>query len=109
MKRLNKKLSYALYILLCLVFTACSDGSNDYKEVQRTFCTCDEREKMAEWLTDNMQKANNMSDEEMEDVIRQLQRTAVFMFCHTKNVKVNKYGTYDLNSFKLDSCEVMWR
>ncbi len=109
MNRIKTITRYALYTLLCLVFTACSDGSNEYKEVQRTFCTCDERERMAEWLTDNMQKANNMSDEEMEDVIRQLQETAVFMFCHTKNVKVNKYGTYDFKSFKLDSCEVMYR
>lgn len=56
--------------------TSCSD------KVTRCF-VCEESQslKVAEFVSDNVHKANNMSDEEMEDVIRELRNTGVKLYC----------------------------
>jgi hypothetical protein len=72
------------------------------------FCSCSEQDEVANFVTDNTGAANNMSDEEMEDVIKQLRREGVKVFCHQKMVTKDR-GFDGVNWTKtapLDSCEV---
>jgi len=77
------------------------------REVNRQFCYCNEKDKASEWISQNIKPSNNMSDEEMEDVIRQLNRTAMNLFCHEKKAIWNSYS--NTLKYELDSCETLAR
>ena len=78
MIKLNKKLSYTLYILLCLVFlSSCSD-----KKARCYSCLKEDNLKVIEFVSKNIKNANNMSDEEMEDVITELRETGIKLYCN---------------------------
>ena len=47
-------------------------------------CNTEEKQKISEFISNNIKPANNMSDEEMEDVIRQLEETAIKINCRQK-------------------------
>jgi len=51
-------------------------------------CDCEQQKAAAKFVSDNIKGANNMSDEEMEDVISQLERTAVKLNCPKRRVTV---------------------
>lgn len=70
-------------------------------ETDRYVCNCEEKEKVTEFLNKNISASNNMSDEEMEDVIIELKRTAVEINCQLKSVYLN------LDDNKLDSCDII--
>jgi hypothetical protein len=55
-------------------------------------------------LDRNIKPSNNMSDEEMEDVISQLYRSAVAINCKEKSIKMTHNG---IVVTKLDSCETV--
>ena len=87
-------------ILLLLIIASC--GS---KERPRNVCHCDSSNKVLAYISDNLQASNNMSDEEMEDVIRELKHTAVQFYCETRVVWIDHNGYVDYQLTKLDSCE----
>ena len=93
-----------LYTLILTVLLA-SCGT---RSVPDWFCYCDEQREIAEFISKNTKSSNNMSDEEMEDVILQLRKEGVKSFCHQKMV-VKSRGDMVVNWDKtdpLDSCEV---
>lgn len=74
----------------------------------RFVCTCKDLEKVEQFISKNMEAANNKSDEEMEDVIKELRRTGFQLFCKIKPVWVERDGGETLyDKIKLDSCETV--
>ncbi len=96
-------------IILILLGIMISISSCTYRTTELySVCTCEAREKMSDFISKNMRSANNMSDEEMEDVIKELKNTAIVLFCDQKNLPaVNKGGHISLlaEEVELDSCE----
>lgn len=74
-------------------------------------CNCKEKEKLAEFIKSSIKNSNNMSDEEMEDVIYQLEKTGLKIICKTKTVYVFGLGYQDQHvdyaKTKLDTCETV--
>lgn len=71
-----------LIMLMALTVIACSQPGQ--KRVYA--CDCNQRAKVAQDVKESIKNANNMSDEEMEDVIRQLEQTYVRMHCGERMV-----------------------
>lgn len=95
-------MKYLLLVLL-LTFCSCDDPPSLYP---CWVCTCQESQKVSEFITDNVKAANNMSDEEMEDVIAELRRTGVMTLCHQELLwKYSGSKKIDWSKSKLDSCE----
>lgn len=98
-----KKLT--LFLFLVFVGTSCNRTYEAYLPV----CSCIESEKASEFVRKSILNSNNMSDEEMEDVISQLHKTAIALHCKKRNITI----TYNSQSggktvvTKLDSCETV--
>lgn len=86
-------------IFLLAVLCSCDDVR------QRYVCDCDDKNKISQFITDNIGKANNMSDEEMEDVIRELRYTAIAITCKSRFIHTSQDGS-PLPT-QLDSCETI--
>lgn len=68
-------------------------------------CDCQQKKQVLNFLTTNLQAANNMSDEEMEDVISELTKTAVAMNCQQRLVWFDYDRNVNLKKEQLDSCQ----
>ena len=90
---------YALCMVLG-VFSSCEHNAS------RWVCNCDQRQKIASFISSNIKDANNMSYEEMEDVIYELRRTAVMINCNQKDGVLAHNGSPIMHKNNLDSCEV---
>jgi hypothetical protein len=88
-------------IVICSVFFACSDHQS-----LEWVCSCTQQQKVANFITANTKSANNMSDEEMEDVIKELRQTGIKLHCSQKLMWKTHHGQVNWNKEKLDSCEV---
>ena len=55
-------------------------------------CTNEQNKKASEFVASNIKNSNNMSDEEMEDVIRQLEKTAIKLNCEQRFLKSDFQG-----------------
>ena len=75
-------------LFLALLLSSCGD------DAKRKCYSCDEAQKKAvqEFITTNTKSANNMSDEEMEDVISELRETAIKTICNQKYMQVDNEG-----------------
>lgn len=63
---------------------------------------------MAEFISKNLEAANNRSDEEMEDVISELRKTGYSLFCEIVPVPILlNSGDPDYENIKLDSCQTI--
>lgn len=89
---------------LLLLFTLMSCEIKP-KIVQRRehVCTCEQLKMAAQFVKDGIKPSNNMSDEEMEDVIRQLEDTAIRLHCPTKTIDYYENNLH--KPLNLDSCE----
>lgn len=77
-----------LITLSIFVFASCA-----YDKKQRVYgCTKSQQVKVSEFIQGSIKNANNMSDEEMEDVIIQLERTAVKCNCNQYVVTIHHEG-----------------
>ncbi len=85
-------------MILVLVLMGCDNKQN------AMVCDCEGRKKVGEFMDRNIKGANNMSDEEMEDVLAQLYKSAVSINCRQKQLDYSFNG--HLKS-KLDSCETV--
>lgn len=95
--------SYALYTLLCLVLFSCSD--------KQTRCyVCDEQQRLqvADFVSKNVKGANNMSDEEMEDVISELRDTGIKLYCRQEFVPTSWNGDILYEKIKKDSLQTYY-
>lgn len=99
-----KKLLGLMLILSCVVICSCN---NDSQPADKYVCNCEEKAKLQEYVANSIKSANNMSDEEMEDVLAELRTGGIKMFCRQKQVYVfpNEFGKIDWQKTKLDSCE----
>lgn len=72
-------------------------------------CNCEQQKAAAEWVGSHIADANNQSDEEMEDVIDQLQKTAIQLHCIKKmfNLRIDAAGK--IREVPLDSCLVLFQ
>ncbi len=101
----NCKMKKYIAVLLILAIS-CTKEVSDYEYV----CNCKQQEKASLFVQTSIKASNNMSDEEMEDVIAELTKTSVRLNCSKKQIKYN----YNQNSgqrevlSKLDSCEVVY-
>ena len=103
MKNLRTKLSYTLYTLLCLVLLSCSDS--------KTRCyVCDEQQRLqvADFVSKNVKGANNMSDEEMEDVISELRDTGIKLYCRQEFVPTSWDGDILYEEIQKDSLQTYY-
>ena len=99
-KTLNR---YALYTLLCLVLFSCSD--------KQTLCyVCDEQQRLqvADFVSKNVKGANNMSDEEMEDVISELRDTGIKLYCRQEFVPTSWNGDILYGKIQKDSLQTYY-
>lgn len=75
-------------ILIAFTVTSCE---RDVK--QRVYgCSKSQQSKVSEFIQSSIKNANNMSDEEMEDVIYQLEHTAVRCNCSQYEVNIHHEG-----------------
>lgn len=63
-------------------------------------CNTNEKEKVADFLTKNIGAANNKSDEEMEDVIYELRKSAVKLYC--RQIMVESDGNFGIDINKIN-------
>lgn len=74
-----KKLLTLLTLTCALLLCSCEEAKPKFY-----YGTEETSEKIANFVSSNMKDANNMSDEEMEDVISELYKTGVRTFCTYK-------------------------
>ena len=103
MKNLRTKLSYALYTLLCLVLFSCSD-----KQIRCYVCDEQQRLQVADFVSKNVKGANNMSDEEMEDVISELRDTGIKLYCRQEFVPTSWNGDILYDKIQKDSLQTYY-
>lgn len=72
---------YLILFFAFLFLCSCEDGRLYYCGTEET------AEKISKFMTDNIKSANNMSDEEMEDVVHELYISAVRIYCVKKKQK----------------------
>lgn len=84
-------------LLIIIIVTGC--------EYKKTCYVCDkeQREKVADFVSKNIKNANNMSDEEMEDVIKELRTTAIITYCDQRLVTVDRKGNVKWEQSKRDT------
>ncbi len=103
MNRIKTFKRCALYIFLCLVLFSCSD--------KKTLCyVCDEQQRLqvANFVSKNIKGANNMSDEEMEDVISELRNTGIKLYCRQEFVPTSWNGDIIYEEIKKDSLQTYY-
>lgn len=101
-------MKYLIFILLSALFATLllSCGSKADFTAVKFVCSCEERKAAALFVTTNMAAANNHSDEEMEDVIEQLEKTAVKLHCHQERVSVDNNNHPNVPN--PDSCKTVF-
>lgn len=102
--RLTKTITlYVIYTSLALVLFSCSDKT--------TRCyVCDEQQRLqvADFVSKNIQGANNMSDEEMEDVINELRDTGIKLYCRQEFVPTSFNGDILYEEIQKDSLQTYY-
>ena len=97
----NRKSFVFTYALLAvLLFPSC--GS---KQASRFVCNCEQQKQLQSFVKESLKPANNMSGEEMEDVIHQLRIDGIKIFCNQKPIWLDFDGNIDWSKQKLDSCQ----
>ena len=102
MKRFKTLISYTLYTVLCLVLFSCSD-----KQTRCYVCEQPESLQVADFLSNNIKGANNMSDEEMEDVISELRNTGIKLYCKQVFVPCDWQNQVIWEEVKKDSLQTL--
>jgi|SRR6056297_1768369 len=101
MKIINKLLAS---LLVVVSLSSCGED--------RMLCyVCDAQQKLktADFITQNMAAANNKSDEEMEDVIKELRQTAVKIHCDQVKLPCTYGGSLIYEKIELDSAQTLFR
>jgi hypothetical protein len=76
-------------LLLITIVTACENGKEEIKYQMEPCIVCDSTElaNARSFVSDNVKNANNMSDEEMEDVIEELTTSGLKLSCRRLPLK----------------------
>lgn len=95
------------YIKIFTLLTLISCGS----PVQRLkwVCTCEQQKEVAKFVKETVGDANNMSDEEMEDVVKELKQTGIELHCGQRLMWTKRQHPWRVipDSLKLGPCEVL--
>ena len=83
---------------LILLFPAIALSSCADKKIRCYVCDKEEKQKVENFVSSNIKNANNMSDEEMEDVILELTETAIKLNCRQKYLDADFNGNLDYKS-----------
>lgn len=94
--------SFFLYLLLVITVSSCGSSQET-----RFVCDCEQQKQLQTFVKESIKPSNNMSDEEMEDVINQLRKDGIRIFCQQKPVWLKYGGEIDWSKQKVDSCEVI--
>jgi len=98
-----------LIIAIAGSLISCESPKDEYYTATKHVCNCQEIEKLQAFMNSKVIKAsNNMSDEEMEDVIAELRRTAIEIYCPQRPVPhIRKAGERwgEIDFTKVDSCQ----
>ena len=88
-----------IFILTTITLSSCAD-----KKIRCYVCDKQEKEKVENFVSSNIKNANNMSDEEMEDVISQLEETGIKIHCRQEFILTDWNGNiyYDKLNKKKD-------
>lgn len=101
--KINKKVKRLFtYALLSVLILGCRRPQES-----RFVCNCEQQKQLQEFVQKSIKPSNNMSDEEMEDVISQLRKDGVMIFCKQQPIWVHSDGTIDWSKQKVDSCEMI--
>jgi hypothetical protein len=91
-------------ILLAAILVGCENS----EQRSRYVCNCQQLQELQSFVKGSIKDANNMSDEEMEDVIHQLRIDGMKIYCKQKPVWVNTTNMeVDWTKQKIDSCDVI--
>ena len=82
-----------ILLFTLVVLSSCAD-----KKIRCYVCDKEEKQKVENFVSSNIKNANNMSDEEMEDVIRELTETAIKINCKQKYLDADFNGNLDYNA-----------
>ena len=83
----------ALLLPLVLLFSCKSDNELTYREAVREICLSEEdRKVLSDFVLNCIKNGNNMSDEEMEDVVRECRLTGESILCPNTKVVEAKHG-----------------
>lgn len=92
-----------LLLLILMLITSCSD-----KKIRCYVCDASEKTKISEFVSKNMKDANNMSDEEMEDVISQLEKTGIKIHCKQEFILTDWNGNIYYNKLNKKKDETIF-
>lgn len=98
-------MKYSLFVCILVFLTSCDPTTKDQQLV--FVCSCEQQQEVSKWVKESINNANNHSDEEMEDVIYQLEKTAVKLTCQQK-LKTIHYRNGNIVSVEKDSCETIF-
>jgi hypothetical protein len=76
-------------LILALLFISCGDN---IRERTCYACTQEQNREIASFVKSSIKDANNMSDEEMEDVIDELTITGIKLMCQQRTVMYDDYN-----------------
>ena len=97
-----------LFLGAVFIFTSCEIPQQKTHKLDTAYvCNCKEKERLEQFLSSTIKDANNMSDEEMEDVIPELRASGVKTFCSQRLLHYKLTGDYwevDFDRYKKDSC-----
>ena len=93
---------------LILLFTAIALSSCADKKIRCYVCDKEEKEKVQNFVSSNIKNANNMSDEEMEDVIEELTDTAIKLNCRQKYLDADFNRNLDYKSIEKNEDETVF-
>lgn len=99
---MKRKITVATILTFGLILSSCNIEHRDLEWV----CSCEQQQKAADFVTANMKAANNMSDEEMEDVIEELTKTSIMLNCSQRLMFQDRNGV-DWRKEKLNDCETL--
>jgi len=100
---INSKMNgFFACVLLSVVLSGCGT-----EQQTRFVCDCEQQKQLQTFVKESIKPSNNMSDEEMEDVINQLRKDGIKIYCKQKPVWVKYGGEIDWSKQKFDSCETI--
>lgn len=93
------------YLIIVILLSSCS--SEETYTSYSCVCSKEQREKAALFVQNSIKNTNNMSDEKMEDVILELRKTSVMLYCSQRNITYTQDGSHRKLITPLDSNEIV--
>lgn len=88
-------------IIFSIILFSCN---NESRLIDTYVCNCKEQKELQLFIKQSIKNANNMSDEEMEDVIQKLYVVGIKSHCKLLPVWKDNNGNVDWKKQNIDSC-----